>query len=439
MNADQLKFLDLMTHAITDLTLGKVPEPLTFSPHEGDHLKPLFEAVNRLIAVNESAGAFVSALACGQLDVVPPPRNHLIAPFKQLHSNLKHLVWQTQEVAQGNYSQRVDFLGDFAEAFNAMIDGLRDKKRLQEELQRARDELEVRVRQRTEELNQSLVELKNAQAHMVQSEKMVSLGQLAAGVAHEINNPIGFVGSNLNTLAEYQAQFEALIIQYRELVSFLEKGAAREDANAQMAQIIQDVHKSEAHADVDYLLEDARDLVQESRQGAKRIAKIVFDLKHFAHPGEDRRNYTDLNACMESTLNVVWNEIKYKAEVHKAYGDLPLVSCYPQQVSQVFMNLLANAAQAIEKKGRIDISTRHCNDRVEIRVSDDGAGIAEENLSKVFDAFFTTKPVGKGTGLGLNVVYNIIKKHNGTIDVQSEMGRGTSFTIHLPVSDVKDE
>ncbi len=171
---------------------------------------------------------------------------------------------------------------------------------------------------------------------------------------------------------------------------------------------------------------------EEYSMGILKIKEIVIGLKDFAHPGEHKLNYADINKN-KSTLNVVWNELKYKARVVKEYGELPQVKCYSQQINQVFVNLLVNAAQAIAKEGEIRISTRKIDDSVEIKISDTGAGIPKENLSKIFDPFFTTKEVGKGTGLGLNVAYNIIKKHKGTIEVQSEIGKGTTFTIQIPI------
>ncbi|TSA55889.1 MAG: GHKL domain-containing protein, partial [Planctomycetaceae bacterium] len=156
-------------------------------------------------------------------------------------------------------------------------------------------------------------------------------------------------------------------------------------------------------------------------------------LKDFAHPGEGKLKYAQINENIDSTLNVIWNELKYKATVTKDYGKLPEVECYPQQLNQVFMNILVNAAQSIEEKGEIDISTRAFDENIEIKISDTGSGIPEENLTKIFDPFFTTKDIGKGTGLGLNVAYNIIESHNGTIEVESETGKGTTFTIRIPV------
>ncbi|GAI89137.1 unnamed protein product, partial [marine sediment metagenome] len=174
-------------------------------------------------------------------------------------------------------------------------------------------------------------------------------------------------------------------------------------------------------------------LIKESQEGTERIKKIVIDLKDFAHPGEQELKYANINENLDSTLNIVWNELKYKATVTKDYGELPEVRCYPQQINQVFMNILVNAAQAIEKQGEIRIATRAVDGYVEIEISDTGVGIPKQDLSKVFDPFFTTKDVGKGTGLGLNMAYNIIQKHKGTIDVESEVGKGTTFIIRIPV------
>ena len=189
----------------------------------------------------------------------------------------------------------------------------------------------------------------------------------------------------------------------------------------------------ETEVDVDFVQEDVRELIQDCREGMDRIKKIVVDLKDFAHPGENKLVLTDINQGLASTLNVVSNELKYKASVTTQLGELPEIPCYPQQLNQVFMNILVNAAQAIETKGDISIRTEHQNGHVTVQISDTGKGIAAENISKIFDPFFTTKDVGKGTGLGMNIAYNIIEKHNGSIDVESTVGKGTTFTIKLPV------
>ncbi|MFH1491673.1 MAG: ATP-binding protein, partial [Pseudomonadota bacterium] len=189
----------------------------------------------------------------------------------------------------------------------------------------------------------------------------------------------------------------------------------------------------ETESDIDFILQDMPGLIHESLDGIERIKKIVMDLKDFAHPGKKERVYADINRNLDSTLNIVWNELKYKVTVTKEYGDIPEVKCHPQQLNQVFMNLLVNAAQAIEDKGEIGIKTGRHNGGVSIQIRDTGKGIPKENLSRIFDPFFTTKDIGKGTGLGLNLAYNIIKEHRGSIEVESEAGRGTTFSIMIPL------
>ncbi len=284
------------------------------------------------------------------------------------------------------------------------------------------------------EVQRKVQEIKETQGQLIQQEKMASIGHLAAGVAHEINNPMGFVSSNLNTLNEYEKDIRSLVEHYRSFLSGLKETMAAEEGRKAIAEGLERVTKFEEEIDIDFVLEDVPNLIEESLEGAGRIKKIVIDLKDFAHPGEDELKITDINKNLDSTLNVVWNELKYKTKVSKDYGDLPLVQCYPQQLNQVFMNILVNAAQAIAEKGEIKITTSSENEQVRITISDTGSGIPKENLSKIFDPFFTTKEVGKGTGLGLNVAYNIIKKHNGTIEVESRLGNGTTFSIRLPVN-----
>ncbi|BBO67113.1 hypothetical protein DSCA_10430 [Desulfosarcina alkanivorans] len=281
-------------------------------------------------------------------------------------------------------------------------------------------------------LENALERLEHTQAQMLQSEKMASIGQLAAGVAHEINNPTGFVSSNLKTLGDYQGDMNRLIGDYQQL-----KSALKELPCGQLPEpvvnLIRQVETVEEEVDIDFIQEDVGELIGDCQEGTDRIKKIVDDLKHFAHPGEDRMTETDINAGIESTLNVVNNELKYKATIVKELGDLPFVHAYPQQLNQVFMNILVNAAQAIEKSGEIKIATAPVDDRVEIRISDTGCGISKAVLNKIFDPFFTTKDVGKGTGLGMNIAYNIIMKHHGDIRVESEVGKGTTFIVQLPV------
>jgi signal transduction histidine kinase len=271
-----------------------------------------------------------------------------------------------------------------------------------------------------------------------QSQKLASIGQLAAGVAHEINNPTGFVSSNLGSLRGYQGDIDKLIDLYRELIGSVKDQDASLVSN-HVTDRIEAIEAFEEEIDLGYIREDIADLIDESKEGTERIKKIVEDLKHFAHPGQDKVQETDLNKELTSTLNVVNNELKYKANVVKELNDLPVIMANPQQLNQVFINILVNAAQSIEKMGEIRILTKAVDGYVQIHISDTGCGISDENLSKIFDPFFTTKGVGKGTGLGMNIAYNIIQKHQGQIEVNSQVGQGTTFIISLPVEGPADE
>jgi len=252
-------------------------------------------------------------------------------------------------------------------------------------------------------------------------------------VAHEINNPTAFVSSNLKTLSEYLDDVIKLIKQYRAMSEDLNNtvtGGSFRELLAEHLKLIEDL---ETKTNMDFVIKDIFALIGESREGTGRISGIVQDLKNFAHPGDEKLRTVNIKDSIESTLNIVWNELKYKAVVHKEFGDVPDLLGYPQQLNQVFMNILVNAAQAIKEKGETRIVTRVDDGHAEIKFSDTGIGIPKENLSKLFDPFFTTKDVGKGTGLGLHVAYNIVKKHNGTIEVESIIDEGTTFTIRIPL------
>ncbi|MDI1293883.1 MAG: ATP-binding protein [Methylobacter sp.] len=274
-----------------------------------------------------------------------------------------------------------------------------------------------------EQIQTTLDKLQEVQQQLLQSEKMASVGQLAAGIAHEINNPIGYINSNLTSLKNYIDNLLALLAIY-------EKAEATCTHSEQQAEI----NAFKQKIDLAFLRTDILDLLNESHEGTTRVKKIVQDLKDFSHQGDDEWQWALLHSGLETTLNIVSSEIKYKARIVKEFGDLPKIKCLPHQLNQVFMNLLANAAHAIESEGIITLRTGTENDHVWVEISDTGKGIAPEHLSKVFDPFFTTKPVGKGTGLGLSVSYSIIKKHQGEIQLTSQPGQGTTFRILLPVA-----
>jgi len=267
-------------------------------------------------------------------------------------------------------------------------------------------------------------QLAQAQAHLLQSDKLAAIGQLAAGVAHEINNPIGFVSSNMGTLDHYIQEISAVLDAYAALGA---AGAANETALAAVEELKQ-------QKNLDYMRGDIKQLMAESQEGLQRVRKIVADLKSFSHVDDANWKWADLRAGLESTLNMVWNELKYHCTVHKEYGELPEVWCLPSQLNQVFMNLLVNAGQAITGKGDITLRTGQRGEEVFIAIADTGSGILPEVRARLFEPFFTTKPVGKGTGLGLSLAYSIVQKHGGRIEVDSTVGKGTTFTVWLPVN-----
>ncbi|GMQ88665.1 MAG: hypothetical protein BMS9Abin09_0095 [Gammaproteobacteria bacterium] len=369
-----------------------------------------------------------------------------------LTRQLKILKQAAERVSDGDLGFQVpvkgkDELAQTARAFNNMSHRLRHFN----------DELEDRVAQRTAELLQAQQQMqtdlerrkkmgealsqekqqqrelirKLEQAHnqLLQSEKLASIGQLAAGVAHEINNPVGYISSNLGTLEEYQQDLFQVLDVYESLEPLLQY----ED------WALQRIHEAKQAVRLDHVREDVLALLSESQQGVTRVRQIVEDLKDFSHVDEGEWTQADLQQGLESTLNIVNNELKYKAEVVREYGELPAVYCQAPQLNQVFLNLLVNAAQAIKEYGVITLRTGSKDDWVWVEISDTGQGIAPEHLKRIFDPFFTTKPVGTGTGLGLSLSYGIVKSHGGRIDVDSKPNHGTTFRVWLPVDGDKGQ
>jgi PAS domain S-box-containing protein len=283
--------------------------------------------------------------------------------------------------------------------------------------------MEAALQVKGEEQQLLIKKLQEAHDQLLQSEKMASIGQLAAGIAHEINNPVGFVNSNMGSLRNYVETLFGVIDDYDATLSAL---TATPEVVQRMAQIRQ-------QADLTFLREDITALVAESMDGLRRVRDIVQALKDFSHVDETEWQVADLHQGLESTLKIVSNELKYKAVVVKEYGELPRIKCLASQLNQVFMNLFINAAHAIKENGIITVRTGVDGGWVRISVSDNGCGIPAENLKRVFEPFFTTKPVGSGTGLGLSLSYGIVNKHGGRIEVSSQVGAGTCFVIHLPV------
>lgn len=285
------------------------------------------------------------------------------------------------------------------------------------------EDYERELQQRHAELRQAYLRLNGTQEKLLQSEKMASIGQLAAGVAHEINNPIGYVHSNLGSLQEYLRSLFTVIEAY-------ERALRAPDPKA----LIPEIDDIRNRFDIDFISRDLPQLMAESREGIERVTRIVRDLKDFSYSGRDESwKLVDLHSGLESTINIIWNELKYKVTLHREFGQLPLVECLPSELNQVYMNLLLNAGHAIAERGTITVRTGVDGDYVWVEFEDTGGGISPDLRQRIFDPFFTTKPVGSGTGLGLSISYSIINKHHGRIDLDSTPGVGSRFRLVLPI------
>ena len=313
------------------------------------------------------------------------------------------------------------------------LQDITERKLAEQENERFRAHLEELVIERTRELtelNEALKvmnkRLEKAHNEMLQAEKMASIGHLAAGIAHEINNPLGYVSSNLGTLESYATGLMSLLEVY-------------ERSESALSNHLEQVIKAKRDVDLDYIRSDLFELLDESKEGLNRVKKIVQTLKAFSHVGQDGWATTNLNRELDNTLELMQNQIDPGIQVIKVYGDLPEIECLPLQINQVFMDLIQNAVQSIQKEGKIWIRTGIADDQVWVEVADTGCGIPKEHIGMIFDPFFTTKPVGSATGLGLSVAYSVMQKHHGRIEVLSPQQQGATLRLWMPLRQLTTE
>jgi len=342
---------------------------------------------------------------------------------------LNNLIKTARTIAQGNFGQRVairssDEVGILGATFNDMARSLSARE---DELQNLNKNLEDIVRQRTRELENSnealkkaYLDLQNTQEQLVHTEKMASLGQLVAGIAHEIKNPLNFIYGNTGFLDEYVKKLQSLLDSYSGLSSLSSEDRGR-------------IEKMKEQINYQFIQEDLHTLIDNFAEGASRINTIVSDLRTFSRMDTDSISDIDVHSSLEMSLNLLRNQYKDRVEIHREYGEIPKIQGYSGKLSQVFMNLLANAFHAVQNKGEVWIRTRSNNGMIEVEIEDTGTGIPMENLKRIFEPFFTTKPVGKGTGLGLSISYGIIEQHGGKISVSRATPQGTIFLVRLPI------
>ena len=342
---------------------------------------------------------------------------------------LKTLIRSALTIAQGNFKERVpirssDEVGILASTFNEMASALLLRETQLQELNR---NLENMVRDRTLELENShealkraYFDLQSAQEQLVHTEKMASLGQLVAGIAHEIKNPLNFIYGNTGFLADYTQKLQSLVESFDAFPSI-----SREDRDA--------IEHLKDGIQYSFIKDDLKILIDNFTEGARRINTIVSDLRTFSRLDSDKISDVDIHASLELSLSLMRNQYKKRIEIHKEYGDIPKIQGYSGKLNQVFLNLLANAFHAIQGNGDVWIRTRIIDGHVEVEIEDNGVGIPKENLKRIFEPFFTTKPVGQGTGLGLSISYGIIEQHQGKIQVTSIPLKGSSFIVRLPI------
>lgn len=374
---------------------------MTQSKDQSEGYSKMFDNIKLFVIFFLFAGVIISALMS-----------------KMINKPLVDLVSGVQEFAKGNFDYRLKEAGfeeidKLVDAYNHMATQLFDLY----------ESLEAKVEERTAELEKTNQKLKETQTMMVHSEKMRSLGELVAGIAHEINNPINFIYGNIMILDNYQKDLITLVEKYTEAQNELDEAKQKE------------INEFKQKIDMDFIKDDINDLIKSCMEGVERTKNIILDLKNFSRMDEMVFSECNIPKEIDTTLNILNNKIKNRITVHKNYEEnLPKIEAYGGQINQVFMNILDNAQGAIKGTGDIYISAKKDGENIIVSFEDTGCGIAPENINKIFEPFYTTKPVGQGTGLGMSIAYRVIEAHNGKINVASEVGKGTKITITLPIN-----
>jgi signal transduction histidine kinase len=419
---------------------------VTPSPTNEKDIKAL-ESQLDAIAAQQSA-AFKTALqSLGQAgDNVVTDKNELVNGLRdfldrptgpQLQTvEQTYTAWYTAQAAVANQyrlglvAYSVVLLGGLAWLGLRLRSSYRDLDRANYSLVRANETLEGEVQARTHDLSTALQDLRSSQAQLVQSEKMASLGQMVAGVAHEINTPLGYARSNTGIVRTTLSEFRNLYAAQDKALGLLTAPDATDEA---VAAALEDAASQRESLKPEEMLDDLHNLLQDTDHGLGQIGELVSSLKDFSRLDRSRSDLFNVNDGIDSALKICQNQLKGRIEVVKQFGELPQIQCSPSQLNQVFLNLLTNAAQAIEGNGRIYIHTVAEEQGIGVRVLDTGCGMSEDVRQRIFEPFFTTKAVGKGTGLGLSIVFRIIEEHGGRIEVRSTPGKGSEFALYLPL------